>query len=177
VVPCNVCYTATILPKESTSKSRADETAAETTQALLAASRALVGVAARSLGAIEDSITLPQYRALVLLASAGEENVGVLAEALAIHPSSATRLCDRLAKKGLIERKTSVESRREVTLTLTAAGRTLLRAVTQRRVREINKIVGRLDPKARRSSIDALNAFADAAGEIPAEAWKLGWTS
>lgn len=136
-----------------------------------------MGVAARSLGAIEDSITLPQYRALVLLASRGEENVGVLAEALAIHPSTATRLCDRLAKKGLIERSTSVESRREVTLTLTDAGRTLLRATTQRRVREISKIVGRLDPKTRRAAIEALNAFADAAGEVPDETWKLGWTS
>jgi DNA-binding MarR family transcriptional regulator len=177
VVSCNVCYTTNILPRQSITKTQADETAGETAQALLAASRALVGVAARSLGAIEDSITLPQYRALVLLASRGEEKVGVLADALAIHPSTATRLCDRLARKGLIERHTSVESRREVTLTLTAAGRALLRAVTRRRVREINKIVGRLDPKVRRSAIEALNAFADAAGETPDEAWKLGWTS
>ena len=93
------------------SKTTADESVAGTTHTLLAASRALVGVAARSLGAIEDSITLPQYRALVLLASRGEENVGVLADALAIHPSTATRLCDRLARKGLIERNTSAESR------------------------------------------------------------------
>jgi DNA-binding MarR family transcriptional regulator len=154
-----------------------DESATEATRTFLAASRALVGVAARSLGAIEDSITLPQYRALVLLASRGEQNVGVLADALEIHPSTATRLCDRLAKKGLIERSTSIESRREVTLTLTDEGRTLLRSVTQRRVREINKIVERLDPRARRAAIEALSAFADAAGEIPDEAWKLGWTS
>jgi DNA-binding MarR family transcriptional regulator len=158
------------------SQSSADKSASEATRAFLAASRALVGVAARSLGAIEDSITLPQYRALVLLASHGEENVGALADALAIHPSTATRLCDRLARKGLIERNTSVESRREVTLTLTDAGRALLRVVTQRRLREINKIVARLDPKVRRAAIDALNTFADAAGEIPDEAWKLGWT-
>ncbi len=173
----NVCYSARIVSRRSTSRSPSADSTAETTRALLAASRTLVGVAARSLGAIEDSITLPQYRALVLLASRGEENVGVLADALAIHPSTATRLCDRLARKGLIERSTSVESRREVTLTLTDAGRALLRAVTQRRVREINKIVERLDPKARRAAIDALNAFADAAGEVPDQAWKLGWTS
>ena len=163
------------MPRQS--KSSADESAAETTRAFLAASRALVGVAARSLGAIEDSITLPQYRALVVLASRGEEIVGVLADSLEIHPSTATRLCDRLARKGLIERHPSVESRREVTLTLTDAGRTLLRTVTQRRVREINTIVGRLDPNVRRAAIDALKEFADAAEEIPDEAWKLGWTS
>lgn len=65
-----------------------DESVAETTKAVLAASRALVGVAVRSLDGIEDSITLPQYRALVVLASRGEQNVGVLAEALEIHPST-----------------------------------------------------------------------------------------
>lgn len=120
---------------------------------------------------------MPQYRALVVLASGGERNVGILAEALAIHPSTATRLCDRLAGKGLIERSTSIESRREVTVTITDAGRALLRSVTQRRVREINKIAARLDPKMRRAAIDALRAFSEAAGEIPDEAWKLGWTT
>ncbi len=123
-----------------------EESPADTTRALLSASRALVGVAVRSLGAIEDLITLPQYRALVVLASRGEQNVSVLADALAIHPSTATRLCDRLATKGLIERNTSAESRREVTVALTATGRSLLRKVTQRRVREIDRIVERLDP-------------------------------
>lgn len=160
-----------------TSKATADASVADTTRALLATSRALVGVAARSLDAIEDSITLPQYRALVVLASHGEQNVGLLADTLAIHSSTATRLCDRLARKGLIERNTSSESRREVTVTVTEAGRALLRSVTQRRVREINKIVARLDPELRRATIDALNSFAAAAGEIPDEAWKLGWTS
>ena len=39
------------------------------TDALLTASRALVAVAARSLAAVDDDVTLPQYRALVVLAS------------------------------------------------------------------------------------------------------------
>ena len=41
------------------------------TDALLTASRALVAVAARSLAAVDDDVTLPQYRALVVLAVAG----------------------------------------------------------------------------------------------------------
>ena len=39
------------------------------TDAVLVASRALVGVAARSLAETEDTVTLVQYRALVLLAA------------------------------------------------------------------------------------------------------------
>lgn len=146
------------------------------TEAVLQASRALVAVAARSLAATEDAVTLPQYRALVLLASRGPQNVGGLAELLHIHPSTATRLCDRLAAKGLIERTTSTESRREVTLNLAAPGRSLVRTVTNRRVRDISAILGRLDPKARRAVARALRAFADAAGEPPDDVWSFEWT-
>lgn len=122
-------------------------------------------------------MTLPQYRALVLLDTRGDQNVSALAEALAIEPSTATRLCDRLAGKGLIERQRSTESRREVSLTLSPAGRKVVRAVARRRLREIDQIVGRLDPASRRALTSALYAFAAAAGETRDDAWKLGWTA
>jgi DNA-binding MarR family transcriptional regulator len=143
----------------------------------LVASRALVGVAARSLSALEPDVTLPQYRALVLLSARGVQNVSALADALGIHPSTATRLCDRLLAKGLIDRATSSGNRREVTLTLSPDGRALVNAVTRSRRRELHRIVGRMDAGARRALIDAFDAFATAAGELPDDAWKLGWTA
>jgi DNA-binding MarR family transcriptional regulator len=145
--------------------------------ATLVASRALVGVAARSLAALESDVTAPQYRALVVLSSRGEQNVGMLADALQIHPSTATRLCDRLLAKGLIDRATSDENRRTVTVTLSAAGRALVAGVTRSRRRELRRILGRLDPDTTRALIDALGAFTAAAGELPDDAWKLGWTT
>jgi DNA-binding MarR family transcriptional regulator len=143
--------------------------------AVMVASRALVGVAAHSLVAMEPYVTLLQYRALVLLGSRGDQNVGALAEALEIHPSTATRLCDRLLLKGMIERSPSAENRREVTVTLTPAGHALVRAVTTRRWREIRRIVGRLDRATQRKVVEAFSAFASAAGEESEDAWKLGW--
>lgn len=139
-------------------------------------SRALVAVAARSLAATEDTITLVQYRALVLLATRGDLNVGGLAERLGVHQSTATRLCDRLVTKGLIDRVTSVESRREVLLSLTPAGESLIAAVTARRRDEIAKIMTRLTFEERTRVADAFMAFARAAEELPDDAWKLGWT-
>src|SRR5215813_8596109 len=100
------------------------------TDAVLVASRALVGVAARSLAGTEDTVTLVQYRALVLLAARGAMNVGGLADALDVHQSTATRLCDRLVKRGLVDRAHSAQNRREVVLSLTRAGQTLIRSVT-----------------------------------------------
>jgi DNA-binding MarR family transcriptional regulator len=145
--------------------------------AVLIASRALVGIAGRSLAAIEARITLPQYRALVLLGSRSDRSVGTLADALGIHPSTATRLCDRLVEKGLIVRSTSTESRREVTLGLSTDGRALVRAETRRRRNDIRKIVAQFDEDTRRTLIDAFGAFAEAAGEVPEQAWRVGWTT
>jgi DNA-binding MarR family transcriptional regulator len=148
-----------------------------TTDAVLVASRALVGVAARSLAETEDTVTLVQYRALVLLAARGETNVGALAEALAVHQSTATRLCDRLVKRGLVERRSPPQSRREVVVSLTRAGHALLRSVTDKRRGEIDDIMARLPAKQRAAVGDAFLLFADAAGEAPDDAWKLGWTT
>lgn len=146
------------------------------TDAVLLASRALVGVAARSLAAVEDQVTLTQYRVLVVLAS-GDRNLGELAEALDVHASSATRLCDRLAAKGLITRRSSEHSRREIVVALTPEGRALVDVVTRRRRRDITKILSRIPERERRVLVHALGVFAEAAGEVPEPAWSFGWGS
>ncbi len=146
----------------------------ELSTSILVASRALIGVAARSLAAVEGEVTLVQYRALVLLGARGPQNVSSLAESLSIHPSTTTRLCDRLADKGLIQRLTSPESRREITLSLTPAGQSLLKTVSARRKREIKQIVERVPPELRKSLSAAFTAFGEAAGESHEDAWKLG---
>lgn len=148
----------------------------EATDAALLASRALVGVAAVSLADAESSVTIRQYRALVLVGNAGELNLGTLAEGLGIHPSTATRLCDRLHAKDLIEREVSAGNRREVAIRLTAEGERLVRTVMVQRRRALRRILGRLEPAQLQALVDAFDAFADAAGETPDAAWMLGWT-
>ncbi len=144
------------------------------TDAVLLASRALVGVAARSLAEVEDEVTLPQFRALVVLAT-GDRNLGELAEALDVHPSSATRLCTRLEAKGLITRRAASQSRRELLVQLTGEGRSVVDSVTRRRRREIARIVARIPARDRRVLVHALGVFADAAGETPEPSWSFGW--
>ena len=52
---------------------------------VMRASRALVAVASRSIAAVDDTVTLPQFRALVVLdARGGQCRVGDLARDLAI---------------------------------------------------------------------------------------------
>ncbi len=141
----------------------------------MSASRVLVAVAARSLSELPEDVTLPQYRLLVVLASRGPQLVGAIADRLEVQPSTATRLCDRLARKGLIRRRHSSTSRREVEVSLSRDGRRLVDEVTERRRRAIAGIVSGIPPERRNLVMTALVELTNAAGEVPEQAWSLGW--
>ena len=147
----------------------------ELVDAVLRASRALVAVAARSIAQVDDAVTLPQYRALVALAARGPQRVSDLAEELGVHPSSATRMCDRLVRTGFVDREVSAGSRREVDVKLTSTGRALLDHVTKVRRRDIGTIVHDVPTHLRAAVVEGLQAFSDAAGEVPDQAWAAGW--
>ncbi len=139
--------------------------------AVLTASRVLVALATRSLGSAAEETTIAQYRALVVLASRGPQRMVDLAGALGVTPSTAGRMCDRLLRKGLIRRHRARADRREVQVSITAAGREVVDAATTRRRDLLAEILGRL-PAAQQSAVaEALRAFADAAGEIPDSQW------
>lgn len=136
----------------------------ELTEVLLVASRAFVAITARSLADLED-VTVPQFRCLVVLSGPDYVTVGVLATELDIHPSTATRMCDRLVRKGLIVRQPRRGGdRREVSLVLTGRGRRLLEWVTRRRQRELARIVERMSLVDRHHALQGLRAFSAAAG-------------
>jgi DNA-binding MarR family transcriptional regulator len=123
-----------------------------------------VGVAARSLAQVDD-VTLPQFRALVVLSSRPGTTVSDLASALDVHPTTATRLTDRLVRKRLVRRKEGVPDRRVTQLQLTAAGGRLVRSVTERRRRDLLQIVERMPPESWVGVTEAMRVFGEAAGE------------
>ncbi|MBX7555468.1 MarR family transcriptional regulator [Streptomyces sp. NPDC004232] len=151
------------------------------TRAVLTASRLLVAVSARSLAEVEERVTLPQFRMLVVLATRGETKLVALAELLQVAPSTAMRMVDRLIAAGLADRKANPSNRRETQLRLTDEGRRTVEEVTARRRAEIADIVERLRPTERLALVEALNAFNEAGGEplAPAaddpEPHPLGW--
>lgn len=146
------------------------------TDDVLAASRVLVGIAARTVPD-PDEVTLAQFRALVLLEAHGELNPGALAELLGVERSTTTRLCDRLVAKGLVERAPR-ENRREVGIAVTRAGASLVAEAAGRRRAEIRTILGTLSPAGRARVAAALRELSQAAGEGPAaQAWSFGWST
>jgi DNA-binding MarR family transcriptional regulator len=135
------------------------------TDAVLTASRLLVAVSARSIAAVDEAITLAQFRLLVILQSVGAVKHAALADQLGVNPSTASRMVDRLVAAGMVERQTNPASRREIVIELTAEGQRVVRQVTARRRKEIAKIVARMPEATRSGLVDALLAFAEAGGE------------
>ncbi|MFI5611890.1 MarR family winged helix-turn-helix transcriptional regulator [Amycolatopsis sp. NPDC051903] len=144
-------------------------TADAITDAVLTASRLLVAVSARSLAAAGDLITLPQFRVLVILHSRGTLNQAALAELVGVTPSTTSRMVDRLVAVGMVVRQDSPSSRREIVVELTGEGERVVRLVTERRRREIARIVAKMPEDARHGLVEALTAFAEAGGEPPAK--------
>lgn len=159
--------------------SSGQESVDDLVSALLTASRALVGVSARSLMELDDAVTVPQFRTLVVLDSSGEMHLNRLAEQLGVNSSSAVRMIDRLLAAGLVTRRANPENRRQVILGLSDAGRAAVRTVTAARRAAIAGVVERMHPSDRSGLVAALRAFADAAGEpgvAPTnEVRPLGW--
>jgi DNA-binding MarR family transcriptional regulator len=151
------------------------ETGEELIDAVLGASRALVAVAARSLVHVAEDVTLAQYRVLVELAARGPQRLVDLAAVLRVDPSTTTRMCDRLVRKGLVSRRRASADRRAVRVTLAPSGRDVVANVTRSRRAELGTVLARLPQDDRRPVLAALRAFASAAGELPEQEWSLGW--
>lgn len=143
--------------------------------AVLSASRVLVAVAARSLGDVAEEVTLTQYRTLVVLASRGPQGLAALAEAVDVAPPTATRMCDRLIRKGLIVRRHDRGDRRLIRLTLSNKGRDLVGAVTKRRRAEIAHLLEAIPTDQQSALVNSLQRLAAAGGEVPEQDWSAGW--
>ena len=142
------------------------------------AARALVGISARSLAEVDDIVTAPQLRVLVMIASRGPLNLGAVARVLGVHASNATRACDRLVAAGLLDRQDDPADRRNLYLQLTEQGRALVDGVMNRRRHAIAEVLDRMPALQRTALVPVLETFAEAAGEPHDEhLWSLGWTS
>jgi DNA-binding MarR family transcriptional regulator len=166
------------VPERTENVSLQDDVSA-VTSAVLTASRVLVTVSVRSLAAAEEHVTLPQFRLLMLLDGHGETNLVTLADRLLVNSSTALRMVDRLANRGLVSRRVNPASRREVLLQLTETGQRIVNDVTVRRREEIASIVVNMPARDRAGLVRALRSFA-AVGEAADDGAErhrhvLGW--
>jgi DNA-binding MarR family transcriptional regulator len=143
----------------------------ELADAFITVSRALVGIAVRSINAAPVEVTITQHRLLVLLATGGDQTVGALAEQLEVNASNASRLCDRLQRLGMVARDRSSSDGRAVCVSLTSAGRELLETVRAHRRDDVQRVRGQMTGADVEAAVAALTAFADAAHELGEADW------
>ncbi len=141
------------------------DTAEEVSAAVMTASRLFVAISARALADIDPSLTLPQLRTLVVLESQGPVKLAALASVLAVNPSTAMRMIDKLEAMGHVDRQVNPDNRREVVLRLTASGHRLVREVLTRRHDAIATIVERLPTDQRDGLVQALHTLIAVADE------------
>ena len=96
-------------------------------------------------------ITPAQSRALRVIASAEPVRLSVLASVLRITPRSATEVADALEAHDWIARSADPTDRRATTLTLTDAGRLLLRKIEDVRGQAAERVLDVLSERDRRT--------------------------
>ena len=131
----------------------------EGVEELLAASRGLLGVVARSLSVALESVTVPQFRLVVLAAAHGPVRSGDLAARLDVSISTLSRNVDRLVAKGYVDRRTNEDNRRESLVTATASGHALIAGVTERRRAELEALLGEMPASERRKVVLGAHAL------------------
>jgi DNA-binding MarR family transcriptional regulator len=149
----------------TTNAAPVDESLDAITDALLTASRLLVAISARSIALVDDTISIPQFRTLVILSNEGPINLATLAGLLDVQPSTTGRMVDRLVSAGLIDRQPHPNSRRELVVDLTPRGRKVVQKVTASRRNELARVVEKMPVRQRRGLLRALSAFTAAGGE------------
>ncbi|WP_328293321.1 MarR family transcriptional regulator [Kineococcus sp. NBC_00420] len=153
-----------------------DQLVDEDVDAVLAGSRAVVSISVRSLADALESLTLQQYRVLVLICSRGPLRSGAIAAAIGVHPSTFTRAVDRLVTAGWVTREDNPDTRREVLVAPTDKARVLVGQVLDRRRTEFEEVLGRLGAEDRAVVRDGFARFAAAAGDVDVpDATALGY--
>jgi DNA-binding MarR family transcriptional regulator len=110
----------------------------------------------------ESGVTAAQFKTLASLGGSGT-SVSGLADRLDVTQPTASRLVAALAAKGLVAAAVSARDRRSKELTVTPAGRALLRRLDAARVADLRVYVDRLSSDQAGRLADALASLADEA--------------
>ena len=137
--------------------------------ALLALARGVIGVATRAADEL-GQVSVVQLRALTMLRQLQPASLVQLAEGIGVTPSTTSRLVDRLVAAGLVDRRTSPESRRQIELRLSPEGEATLDRYDALRLAGMTDAVEQLPENRRDAVLEALAEFAAVLGGVPAAA-------
>lgn len=142
-----------------------DRTAQDAT--LLDVARTVIGISTRAADEL-GQVSVVQLRALTVLHQIAPASLGQLADGIGVTPSTTSRLVDRLVAAGMVERRTSPESRRQIELRLSPQGEETLERYDRLRLVGMWEGLDRLPVDRRGPVLEALAEFATAIRGVPA---------
>jgi DNA-binding MarR family transcriptional regulator len=118
---------------------------------------------------LEIAVTMPQAKVLYVVGAAGELHMSELASRLGVGLSTVSGLVDRLVDQGLVDRRDDPADRRQVLLTLTAAGAAFLDRFRELNARQLRALLALLETEELEEVRRALDHLDRAAAALAAD--------
>jgi len=113
-----------------------------------------------------SGLNAPRLSALSVIVFAGEVTLGELAAAEQVRPPTMTRIVDALVELGLVKRRPNANDGRSTLIGATAAGKELMLAGRERRVRALARQVAELTANERGALEEAMTILERMIGNI-----------
>ena len=112
-------------------------------------------------------LTITEFAILEVLYHKGPLLLGEVQRRILVSSGGVTYLVDRLAEKGLVERRECLEDRRARYAALTEAGEDLIRRIFPEHAQCIRRALSGLDLDEQHTAIDLLRTLGTAAAAMP----------
>jgi DNA-binding MarR family transcriptional regulator len=120
---------------------------------------------------LEIAVTMPQAKLLYLLGAAGDLHMSELVTRLGVSLSTVSGLVDRVVDAGLATRREDPADRRQVVVSLTAAGAAFVDRFRELNARQMRELLEQVDDTGLahvQGAIDALMTAVDRLASAPA---------
>lgn len=115
----------------------------------------------------EHGLTVTEFAILEVLYHKGPLLLGEVQRRILVSSGGVTYLVDRLAEKGLVERRECSEDRRARYAALTAQGEELIQRIFPEHAQCITRVLSGLSLPEQRTAVGLLRALGKAAAEMP----------
>jgi DNA-binding MarR family transcriptional regulator len=126
----------------------------------------MFGLIARSIQGSVEFLELPHLRILVLLSQENAMTVAELSSLVKVEGRPLAALLDMMEASGWIVGGSPVRALDD-TIVISPQGKNVIQSMTERRQRDIDKIMARMSEADRAAVATAFSSFAAAAGEPP----------
>ena len=140
------------------------ECLARTSEALLDTIPPVLWFIRRQMRTNRRDLSLPQFRALCCINHEPNVSLSVVADFLGASLPTTSRIVSGLVKKGLIERSGCHDDRRQVSLHLTDAGRSIIAESRTGTQEQMAIEIGQLTQQQRRTVTEAMHILRDVFG-------------